>query len=521
MFRFTMLLALGTLLFAVSEASAQTCPLNGTSSNKLVCLIPQVYGPFGLGAGGAQPANQSVLYTGDGHAAHFSSDFLTSFAPINETVGIEVSQLPVASPSSAISFIYDPKLKTFSPSTDESLGPIVGERASTVGRHKLFLGVSYQYFNFNTIDGQNMSDIPTILQHQPYPCPGGTCTPPQVQPCPPPNGQTALTGTSYAGDPCFVRDYIRTANSIDLRVHQYTIYVTYGITRHLDFSAAIPFLDVRMSVSSAATIVPNSAAPAALGVPGNLWHQFNFNSTIPALQKQCPAGAATACVQATFSDSGSAVGIGDVVLRGKYTVHQWERAGLALGVDVRLPSGDETNFLGSGALGVKPFGVFSYRARISPHAEVGYEANGDSTLGGTNIVPLPNVTATAKGSLPNRFLYIVGADVRFVKRLTGAFDIYGQRLFNAPELVSQPYTDYGNCSGPTNAAAVSCAVYTPGTTHADIAQKIADINITNASLGLKLRAFRNLVLTGNVLLKLDNGGLRAKAVPLVGASYSF
>ena len=135
-----------------------------------------------------------------------------------------------------------------------------------------------------------MSDIPTILQHQPYPCPGGTCSPPQVQPCPPPNGQTALTGTNYAGDPCFVRDYIRTANSIDLRVHQYTIYVTYGITRHLDFSAAIPFLDVRMSVSSAATIVPNSAAPAALGVPGNVWHQFNFNSTIPALQSQCPAG---------------------------------------------------------------------------------------------------------------------------------------------------------------------------------------------------------------------------------------
>ena len=61
----------------------------------------------------------------------------------------------------------------------------------------------------------------------------------------------------------------------------------------------------------------------------------------------------------------------------------------------------------------------------------------------------------------------------------------------------------------------------PGTTHLDIAQKNADINISNASLGLKLRAFRNLVLTGNVLLKLDNGGLRAKAVPLVGASYSF
>jgi hypothetical protein len=173
-------------------------------------------------------------------------------------------------------------------------------------------------------------------------------------------------------------------------------------------------------------------------------------------------------------------------------------------------------------VGVKPFGIFSYKARVSPHAEVGYELNGNSTLAGSNIVPAASgSTPSAKGSLPNRFLYIVGADVRVVKRLTGAFDIYGQRLFNAPELVSQPYTDHGNCSGPTDATSGLCGTFTAGTTHPDIAQKKSDINISNASLGLKLRAFRNLVLTGNVLLKLDNGGLRAKAVPLVGASYSF
>lgn len=31
----------------------------------------------------------------------------------------------------------------------------------------------------------------------------------------------------------------------------------------------------------------------------------------------------------------------------------------------------------------------------------------------------------------------------------------------------------------------------------------------------------HLVLTGNVLIKLDDGGLRSTVVPLVGASYSF
>ncbi|MGH9455156.1 MAG: transporter, partial [Terriglobia bacterium] len=432
--------------------------------------------------------------------------------PINEAVGIQASQLPIASPSSGITFVYDPSLKTFAPSTDESLGPIVGDRASTIGKHKLFLGFSYQYFNFDTIDGQSMSNIPTVLQHQPFPVPN-----PQGLPsC---DNQTGLTtANGYAGDPCFVRDYIQTSNNIDLTIHQYTVYVTYGITNRLDFSAAIPILNVQMAVSSHATIVPNTVAPSSVGAPGNVWH--SFNPTNPALASQC--ASQVPCLDATFSDSGSAAGIGDVVLRGKYTVYNGERFGVAGGVDVRLPTGDELNFLGSGATGVKPFGVVSYRARISPHAEAGYEWNGDSTLAGTNIVPAPTGTMpTDKGKLPNRFIYIVGADVRVVRRLTAAFDIYGQRLFGSPELVSQSYTGLGNCAGPTDPTGAACGTYTPGTSHPDIAQRTADINITDASLGLKYRLAGRLVLTGNVLLNLDNGGLRAKAVPLVGVSYTF
>jgi hypothetical protein len=504
---------LGTL-----SAHSQVCPLNGTASTKMVCLIPQVYGPYGFGYGApGQTPSQSILYTGDGHAAHFSSDFLSTFAPINEEVGIQVSELPLASPSSSVSFTYSSTLKTFEPSTDESLGPILGDRASTSGRHRIFVGFSYQDFSFSSIDGQDLHNIPTVLQHQPFPPP---FTNPFITACP---NQTALTGTKYAGDPCFVRDYIQTANNINLRVHQYTIYATYGITQRLDVSVAIPIVNVDMNVTSNAMIVPRSAAPANLSppAPGNVWH--SFNPANPLVAAQCASVApGQACLNASFSDGRSASGIGDVVLRGKYTVHQWERAGIAAGVDLRLPTGDSLNFLGSGAIGVKPFAVFSYRARVSPHAEIGYEINGSSNLAGNNIVAQPSGTPVSDtGSLPNRLLYIFGADVRVTKRITGAFDIYGQRLFSAPELVSQPYTDYGNCSGPNNMAAVNCAVYTPGTTHPDIANRTADIGINDASLGLKVRLMQRLVATGNVLIKMDDGGLRSRVVPLGGLSYSF
>jgi Putative MetA-pathway of phenol degradation len=506
-----MLVSLAALTFLVAgSASAQTCPLNGTLSNKLVCQIPQVYGPFGFGT--TTDPTQSVLYTGDHHSAHFSSGFLSTFAPINEAVGIQASQLPLASPSSGITFVYDPALKTFAPSADESLGPIVGNRATTIGKRRLFLGFSYQYFNFNSIDGQNLSNIPAVLQHQAFPVPN----PQGIPSC---DNQTALTTTNgYAGAPCFVRDFIQTTNNIDLTIHQYTIYATYGITNRLDFSVAIPILKVQMGVTSQATIVPNSVVPAAVGAPGNVWH--SFNTTNPVLASQCVSQVP--CLSAKFSDSGSASGIGDVVLRGKYTVYNGERFAVAAGVDVRLPTGDELNFMGSGATGVKPFGVVSYKARISPHAEVGYEWNGNSTLAGTNIVPAPaGTTPTDTGKLPNRLVYVVGADIRVVKRLTAAFDIYGQRLFGSPELVSQPYIGLGNCAGPTNSTGSACGAYTAGTTHPDIAQRTTDVNITEASLGLKYRLVGRLVITGNVLLKLDESGLRSNAVPLVGISYNF
>jgi hypothetical protein len=479
------------ILFSCANARAQgICPLNGTSSSKLVCVIPQTFGPFGFGSGPGAPliANQ--------HQAHFEGDFLSSFGPINEAVGIQVSQLPIASPSSSITFTYDPALKTFAPSTEESLGPILGERASTIGRRKLYVAFSFQYFNFNSIDGQNTSHLPAVLKHQPFPALGPTF-PSFLQAC---KNQTGMTG-SYAGNPCFVRDFIQTANNFDLTVHQYTLYATYGITRHLDFSVAVPILSVSMKVNADAAIMQNSFGPG-----GSAFHQFN-----PSVVTGC--GSTIPCFNGTFSSSGSASGIGDVVLRGKYEVYHGEHFGFAAGVDVRLPTGDEQNFLGSGAVGVRPFGVVSYDARISPHAEIGYEVNGKSILAGDFVGP----TATnSKGGLPNRFVYIVGVDASIVKRLTGSFDIYGQRLYGVPQFFSSSFTDLGKCSD------IDCTTLTPGTTHPDAGiHPNADYNIINASVGLKYRLFSHLVLTGNVLLKLNDSGLRATAVPLVGLSYSF
>ncbi|MGC2764188.1 MAG: transporter [Candidatus Acidiferrum sp.] len=495
---------LALLFLGNGTASGQSiCPLNGTPSPHLVCVLPQVYGPFGLGPGQGAP----LIF--NKHQSHFQGTFLTSLDPINEAVGIQVSQLPTASPSSGIIFTYDPALKTFSPSIDESLGPILGERSDTIGRHKLYVAFSFQYFDFNSIDGQNLNRLHTVFQHATFlpPFPPGS----GIVSCPNTTGLTVKNGYANAMGvaPCFVRDFISSTVSMDLTVHQYTIYATYGITPRLDVSVAIPFLNVQTTVGADTTITSNSVPPVdPVNYPGGVYHAFN-----PVTVPTCPQlPLTTPCLHATFSNSGTATGIGDVLLRGKYEIYKGERFGVALGVDVRVPSGDAQNFLGSGSTGVKPFGVFSYKGRVSPHAEIGYEVNGNSILAGQFV----GATATnTKGSMPDRFVYIVGADVAVTRRLTGAFDIYGQRLFGVPQLYPSTYTDLGKCND------VNCDILTPGTAHPDLlVRQNTDYNITNASLGLKFRVFGHLVITGNVLLKLDDNGLRSKAIPLVGASYT-
>ena len=44
---------------------------------------------------------------------------------------------------------------------------------------------------------------------------------------------------------------------------------------------------------------------------------------------------------------------------------------------------------------------------------------------------------------------------------------------------------------------------------------------STAAAGVRLNPWKNLLISGNALFKLDDGGLRAKVVPLISVSYTF
>src|SRR5207248_984567 len=113
-----------------------------------------------------------------------------------------------------------------------------------------------------------------------------------------------------------------------------------------------------------------------------------------------------------FIASGEAAGLGDVLLRAKGTIMREGRRALAGGIDLRLPTGDEQNLLGSGALGVRPFAAFStsYGA-AAPHVNVAYQWNGRSLLAG-------DAREARKADMPDQLQYAAGTDVAINPRLS-------------------------------------------------------------------------------------------------------
>ncbi|HVN81526.1 MAG TPA: hypothetical protein VMW38_21230 [Terriglobia bacterium] len=418
-----------------------------SSNTSLSTLIPTLWGPEGL-----RVDSEATLPNGQTHSAHFNSSFQTDISQFNAALATQLLSLPLPSPASGFTYSFDPALGVLVRSS-ESFGPILAERADTIGKKKFSLGFSFQHFNYDSIDGIPLNNVPAVFTH---------------------DDAIELNGR---------QDLVTTNNSIEIKVDQFTIFSSIGLTNRLDLSVAVPILRTEMNVTSYDYIQRIGTTDPkthffANGQPGSPGYYGNFRA---------------------FSNSGSASGIGDVTVRLFGTAHRWEHAGLAIGLDVRAPSGDEKNFLGSGTVGIKPFGAYSYTYnRFSPHINLGYQWNGKSILAG-------NPLTGTKEHLPNQFLYTFGADVGMVRWMTLAVDLLGQRVIDAPSIFPETFT-----------------ALTGGTTWPNIGfQHNSSFNINNGAIGLKVNPGGNLLFNFNVLLKLDNGGLRDKITPLLGVTYTF
>ncbi len=491
-------------------AQSTTCSTM-TYTNTLICTVPQLFGPAGL------------TLDNQNHNAHFAVNSEAQFRPLNQAIGQELSILPLGSSGSGATFTRDAdgNLK----STEDSLGPILTERASVIGRHVFTLGVAYQYFSFDKIDGISLhgsAGFPAALLHE---------------------GSEDLKALNDTHS--FKNDYITTSSQAHLSLNQTVIYGVFGLTKRMDASIELPIQAVHFAITSNAHIVRTQPCEATLdpitgggdclfsngkdtnppkAVCGE-FHYFGDTSSCPNVFKTVNAsfplpgtpgllgelpGPVTPAPQPRAPGT-DASGIGDITVRGKYEVIPGEKFVGSVGLAVRFPSGDAKNFLGTGAYGVTPFGALTLVGKFSPHVRVGYEWNSHSVLSGD---PLGVNNAPTTASLPPAWLYSGGVDYRVAKRLTLAADLIGQRVLSDGHLSLGSIPRLPETDGHTD----------PGTEATTLVPSIKSVsggyNADAIAVGGKVRLWGELILIGNATIRIDDGGLRANVVPLVGLSWS-
>lgn len=271
---------------------------------------------------------------------------------------------------------------------------------------------------------------------------------------------------SLFGVPQVENDVVDLRLDVDIEAEVLAFYTTFGVTDWLDLSLAIPVIDFEMDGRSVARITPTTGDEAL--------HFFGGDQANPVLE-------------ATSFSNGQTTGIGDVAVRLKarlFRGQNWQMGALG---EARAPTGREEDFLGTGEWNAKGLLILSGTfSDFSPHLNTGFEYRGSDLD-------------------PNEAEVIVGFDHRLSDWATLAVDLLSAFKVGDRELVLPE----------------------PVVVEAPFRRTIRRTNIPNrrddildGSLGFKFRTTGGLVVVTNVLVPLNDGGLRSSPIPTLGVEYS-
>ncbi|HEY5329700.1 MAG TPA: hypothetical protein VIJ79_07445 [Acidobacteriaceae bacterium] len=378
----------------------------------------------------------------------------------NGPIGAQLSQLPLS--TSAPGFI------TLGGAPYKNLGSILIDRPDTVGLGKFVVASSIQQFNFNHLDGIPIGNIPFVY-------------------------------TTSTGALDFPTQIVSQIESVRLKVNQYVVLATYGIGKKTDLTVIVPFSHVSIAAQT-------------------------LNQTTYFITPQNTLGFSQV-FQPNYVP-GTASGVGDVTVNVKQQVWSGggsKRGSMAVGGAMRFETGDALNYLGSGAYGFNLYGLIAYKAEVSPHAKFGYQWNTKSVL-------LNPTGAGPNLNLPGGAQYGGGVDIAMGSHVTASTDIL------ANEFVNSPYITPGCQTIPASSVTISTPVCgatssnTPGAltqTLVTLNQSTVTYTTANFSGGLKWKPFpghgsaSRLIVYGNVLVQMNNVGLRSDPSPSGGISWSF
>lgn len=266
---------------------------------------------------------------------------------------------------------------------ETSLGPILAERALTLGKGNFLLGANVTNLRFETLRGVSLEDLRFNV----------------VQRDLPPTGPPL-------GDPSIERTYLAVSTHMAFEAQVANLFLTAGITDRFDVSVLVPVVRATLSGYSDAEIVIGEGEDPAAGF------SFGGPTEDPKLQERA------------ILPQEKATGLGDTSLRGKLRLTETDsRFGMALLSDVRIPTGKAEDFLGSDGWWVQGLGVISLAPAkgFSPHLNLG------------------GVFRTADGERSS-LLGTLGFDHRASGRLTLAGELMGQLPLGENPLVRDEVT---------------------------------------------------------------------------------
>ena len=158
-------------------------------------------------------------------------------------------------------------------------------------------------------------------------------------------------------------------------------------------------------------------------------------------------------------DSDSATGIGDVIVGAKYAWLDETSYDLSAAVRVKLETGDEDNFLGTGSTTIQPFLIGSYN--LGENAVLNANAGVDFDLDDSDRTAFVYTLGVYGGS----------------GQITGAVDLIGRH----------------EVSG--------------------------DNDFLDAAVGMKWAPTENFIFSANVIAPLNDDGLRSDLIGTVGFEY--
>ncbi len=234
--------------------------------------------------------------------------------------------------------------------------------------------------------------------------------------------------------------------SLRLAADTFTIFGSYGVTDRLDIGVAVPIADISLS-----------------GQRLNVYRGSVFQ-------------------QATAS--AFATGIADIAVRAKYGLLQARSGGVAVDVDLRLPTGDEDQLLGAGRMAAQVAGIASMEGpRLGAHFKAGF----------------------GRGGVSDEISYGAAVVIAVAPRFNVVGEILGRRLGELARIadVTAPHPSI------PNVATTRLLPESVGT------------STSVALAGFKWNLTRTWLLNANVLVPLTNTGLTGGPTPSLTLDYTF